>query len=41
MVEYALMVGLIAMVCFLAVQFLGQRTNGGYTQFNSSLTAAS
>lgn len=41
MVEYALMVGLIAMVCFLAVSFLGGQTNGGYTKFNSSLTAAS
>ncbi len=41
MVEYALMVGLIAMVCFLAVQFLGTSTNSGYTRFNSSLTAAS
>ena len=40
-VEYALMLALIAIVCFVGVQFLGQRTNGGYTTFNSSLTAAS
>ena len=41
MVEYALMVALIAMVCFAAVQFLGGNTNNSYSRFNTSLTAAS
>ncbi len=41
MVEYALMIALIAIVCFVGVQYLGQSTNSGYTTFNSSLTAAS
>ena len=41
MVEYTLMIALIAIVCFVGVQYLGQSTNGGYTTFNSSLTAAS
>ena len=41
MVEYCLMVALIAMVCFAAVTFLGSNTNSGYTRFNASLTAAS
>ncbi|RPI09711.1 MAG: Flp family type IVb pilin [Actinobacteria bacterium] len=41
MVEYCLMVSLIAMVCFLAVQFLGGQTNSGYTRVNTSLIAAS
>ena len=41
MVEYCLMVALIAMVCFAAVTFLGSNTNSGYTSFNASLTAAS
>jgi pilus assembly protein Flp/PilA len=41
MVEYALMVALIAIVCFAAVQFLGGNTNNSYSRFNTSLTAAS
>jgi Flp pilus assembly pilin Flp len=41
MVEYCLMVALIAMVCFAAVTFLGGSTNNSYTRFNASLTAAS
>ncbi len=41
MVEYCLMVALIAMVCFAAVTFLGGSTNNSYTRFNTSLTAAS
>jgi Flp pilus assembly pilin Flp len=41
MVEYCLMVSLIAMVCFIAVQFLGGETNSGYTRVNTSLIAAS
>ena len=41
MVEYALMLALIAIVCFAGAKYLGQSTNGGYTKFNSSLTAAS
>ena len=41
MVEYCLMVSLIAMVCFLAVQFLGGETSSGYSSFNTSLAAAS
>lgn len=41
MVEYCLMVALIAIVCFAAVTFLGSNTNSGYTRFNASLTASS
>ena len=41
MVEYCLMVALIALVCFAAVQFLGGNTNSSYSRFNTSLTAAS
>ena len=41
MVEYALMLALIAIVCFAGAKYLGQSTNGGYTTFNASLTAAS
>ncbi len=41
MVEYCLMVSLIAMVCFIAVQFLGGETNSGYTRVNTSLISAS
>jgi hypothetical protein len=35
------MVALIAMVCFVAVQFLGGETNSGYSSFSTSLAAAS
>jgi Flp pilus assembly pilin Flp len=41
LVEYCFMVALIAMVCFLAVQFLGGETNNGYSSFSTSLAAAS
>ena len=41
MVEYSLMVALIALVCFAAVQFVGGATNNSYTRVNTSLTAAS
>jgi len=41
MVEYALMVALIAMVCVAAVTMVGNNTNSSYTRFNASLTAAS
>jgi Flp pilus assembly pilin Flp len=41
MVEYCFMVALIAMVCFVAVQFLGGETNSGYSSFSTSLAAAS
>ena len=41
MVEYALMVALIALVCFAAVQFVGGNTSNSYSRFNTSLTAAS
>jgi pilus assembly protein Flp/PilA len=41
MVEYALMLALIAMVCVGAVTVLGNNTNNSYSRFNTSLTAAS
>jgi Flp pilus assembly pilin Flp len=41
MVEYCLMVALIALVCFAAVQFIGGSTSNSYSRFNTSLTAAS
>ena len=41
MVEYALMVALIALVCFAAVQFVGGQTSNSYSRVNTSLTAAS
>jgi pilus assembly protein Flp/PilA len=37
LVEYALLVALIAMVCFLAVTFLGDKASGKYSSMGSSL----
>ena len=41
MVEYCLMVALIALVCVGAVTVLGGNTNNSFSRFNTSLTAAS
>jgi Flp pilus assembly pilin Flp len=35
-IEYALMLALIAMVVFVAVQFLGQSTNNAFTSMSFS-----
>ncbi|HLB39845.1 MAG TPA: Flp family type IVb pilin [Actinomycetota bacterium] len=35
-VEYALMLALIAMAVFVAVQFLGQQTNSGFSSMSFS-----
>ncbi|MGE0877796.1 MAG: Flp family type IVb pilin [Acidimicrobiia bacterium] len=40
LVEYALLLALIAMVCFAAVGFLGGKTSDGFSTFNSSFAAA-
>jgi Flp pilus assembly pilin Flp len=40
LVEYALLVGLIAMVCFAAVGFLGQEANSSYEGVGSSFTSS-
>ena len=40
LVEYALLVGLIAMVCFAAVGFLGQEANSSYQGVGSSFTSS-
>ena len=37
LVEYALLVGLIAMVCVAAVSFLGGKTSAGYSAVGSGL----
>lgn len=37
LVEYALLIALIAMVCILAVTFLGTSTSGEYNENTSSL----
>lgn len=36
LVEYALLLALIAMVCFLAVQYLGDTTSAGLNETGSS-----
>jgi len=36
-VEYAVMLALIIMVCFAAVQFLGQQTSTSFTTLGQSL----
>jgi pilus assembly protein Flp/PilA len=38
MVEYGIMVALIAVVCFAAVQLLGNTINALFTAINTSLT---
>ena len=40
LVEYGLLVGLIAVVCLAAVQALGVTINGVFGQINTALTAA-
>ena len=40
LVEYALLVALVAIVCFVAVEFLGQSTSEGFSTYGESLTAA-
>jgi Flp pilus assembly pilin Flp len=40
MVEYALMLAMIAMVCVGAVQFFGGATGGSLSRSNSVMTAA-
>ena len=37
MVEYAIMVALIAVVCIVAVQTLGTKTNTAFTGVNATL----
>jgi Flp pilus assembly pilin Flp len=37
LVEYALLVALIAIVCFVAVQFLGDETSSGLRDVGNSL----
>jgi pilus assembly protein Flp/PilA len=40
LVEYGLLVGLIAVVCIAAVQLLGGQINGVFTSITNTLTAA-
>lgn len=40
LVEYALLVALIALICFAAVGFLGESTNSNIEGVGSSLTSA-
>lgn len=40
LVEYALLVALIAVVCFVAVQVLGETTSAGFEEYGTSLNAA-
>lgn len=40
LVEYGLLVGLIAVVCIAAVQLLGGQINGVFTAITDALTAA-
>jgi pilus assembly protein Flp/PilA len=40
LVEYALLVGLIAIVCIAAVGFMGNATSSQYSQIGGSLAAA-
>jgi pilus assembly protein Flp/PilA len=39
LIEYGMLVGLIAVVCLLAVQTLGGTINGYFTSINATLTA--
>ena len=38
LVEYALLVALIALVCFVAVGFLGEETNAQFNEVGSSFS---
>jgi len=38
LIEYALLAGLIAVVCLLAVTFLGQKTSTKYSSMGSGLS---
>lgn len=40
LIEYALLVALIAIVCFVAVEFLGESTSQGFSEYGTSLAAA-
>jgi len=40
LVEYALLVALIALVCVAAVTFLGQNTNSSYSQIATAFTGS-
>jgi Flp pilus assembly pilin Flp len=40
LVEYALLVALIALVCFAAIQFFGGNLGSKYSSIGSSVTAA-
>lgn len=40
LVEYALLVGLIAIVCVVAVQILGESTSEGFSEYGTSLATA-
>jgi pilus assembly protein Flp/PilA len=40
LVEYALLLAFIAIVCILAITNLGQTVNGKYQSINSSLSAS-
>ena len=40
LVEYGMLVGLIAVVCIAAVQLLGTTINGVFGTLNAALTAA-
>lgn len=40
LVEYALLVALIALVCFAAIGFLGESTSGSYDDMGSSLSSS-
>lgn len=40
LVEYALLIALIALVCFAAVGFLGETSSSSYEDVGSSLTNA-
>jgi pilus assembly protein Flp/PilA len=38
LIEYALLVALIALVCILAITFLGQKTSAKYSSMGSGLS---
>ena len=40
LVEYALLIGLIAVVCVVAVQVLGGETSEGFSEYGTSLATA-
>jgi pilus assembly protein Flp/PilA len=39
-VEYAVMMMLIFLVCFVAINFLGRTTSGSFDKSNQAITAA-